>query len=249
MIHQYKLNGYNIVMDVNSGAVHSVDEVAYDIIALYDKGVPREEIIDEIKAKYGSVADSDVDETLADIEELKAEKLLFSDDPFEEIAGDLKAKQSVLKAICLHVAHGCNMDCKYCFAGKGEYSGKAGIMSLEVGKQALDFLVENSGSRKNLEVDFFGGEPLLNWDVCKELVAYGRELEKTHNKHFNFTLTTNGVLIDDDVIEFADRECSNVVLSMDGRRKTHDFMRTSKDGKGTYDKIIEKFKSLAEDRG
>ena len=249
MIHQYKLNGYNIVMDVNSGAVHSVDEVAYDIIALYDKGVPREEIIDEIKAKYGSVADSDVDETIADIEELKAEKLLFSDDPFEEIAGDLKAKQSVLKAICLHVAHGCNMDCKYCFAGKGEYSGKAGIMSLEVGKQALDFMVENSGSRKNLEVDFFGGEPLLNWDVCKELVAYGRELEKTHNKHFNFTLTTNGVLIDDDVIEFADRECSNVVLSMDGRRKTHDFMRTSKDGKGTYDKIIEKFKSLAEDRG
>lgn len=248
MIHQYKLNGYNIVMDANSGAVHSVDDLAYDIIALYDKGLCENEIVKEIEHKYKNIKKEDILETLEDIEILKKDRLLFSEDPFENIAKDLKAKQSVLKAICLHVAHGCNMDCKYCFAGKGEYNDKAGIMPLEVGKQALDFLVANSGTRKNLEVDFFGGEPLLNWAVCKELVAYGRELEKKHNKKFNFTLTTNGVLIDDDVIEFAEKEFGNVVLSMDGRKSTHDFMRTSKDGKGTYERIIKKFKKLADAR-
>lgn len=248
MIHQYKLNGYNIVMDANSGAVHSVDEVAYDIIKFYDKGFNPEEIVYKIQDKYADVKKEDIIETLEDIETLKNDRLLFSEDPFENIAKDLKAKQSVLKAICLHVAHGCNMDCKYCFAGKGEYNDKAGIMSLEVGKKALDFLVANSGTRKNLEVDFFGGEPLLNWGVCKALVAYGRELEEKHNKKFNFTLTTNGVLIDDDVIEFAEKEFGNVVLSMDGRKSTHDFMRTSKDGRGTYERIIKKFKKLADFR-
>ncbi len=250
MIHQYKLNGYNIVIDANSGAVHTVDEVAYDIIGMYeDKS--RDEIVSEITSKYAAdgLSETDVDEVLEDIEALKKEGTLFSVDPFEEIAGDLKQKQSVLKAICLHVAHGCNMDCEYCFAGKGEYNDKAGLMSLEVGKRALDFLVENSGTRKHLEVDFFGGEPLLNWDVCKELVAYGRELEKTHNKIFNFTLTTNGVLIDDDVIEFSNREMGNVVLSMDGRRETHDRMRKNKTGNGTYDAIMDNFKRLVADRG
>lgn len=249
MIHQYKLNGYNIVIDVNSGSVHSVDDVAYDIIALVDQSVPRTEISDRIMAKYPDVTEEDVAETLEDIDHLTEEKLLFSEDPFEEVAGTLKMKQSVLKAICLHVAHGCNMDCRYCFAGKGDYNNKKGIMSLEVGKRALDFLVENSGSRKHLEVDFFGGEPLLNWDVCKELVRYGRELEKTHDKIFNFTLTTNGVLIDDDVIDFTNREMGNVVLSLDGRRSTHDRMRHSKDGQGTYDMIVENFKRLAKARG
>lgn len=247
MIHQYKLNGYNIVMDANSGAVHTVDDVAYDIIEMYENS-DAEAITAAIIAKYDVTA-ADVEETLADIEELKKQGLLFSIDPYEEIAGDLKQKQSVLKAICLHVAHGCNMDCEYCFAGKGEYSGKSGIMPLEVGKAALDYLVRESGTRKHLEVDFFGGEPLLNWDVCKELVVYGRELEKEHNKIFNFTLTTNGVLIDDDVIEFSNKEMGNVVLSMDGRRETHDRMRKSKTGNGTYDNIMDNFKRLVDARG
>lgn len=250
MIHQYKLNGYNIVMDANSGSVHSVDDVAYDIIGMYE-GSTAEEITDSILSKYAEagITEADISEVLEDIEALKKEGLLFSKDPFEEIAGDIKQKQSVLKAICLHVAHGCNMDCEYCFAGKGEYSGKAGLMSLEVGKRALDYLVENSGTRRHLEVDFFGGEPLLNWDVCKELVRYGRELEKKHDKIFNFTLTTNGVLIDDDVIDFSNREMGNVVLSMDGRRETHDRMRKSKTGDGTYDAIMDNFKRLVDDRG
>lgn len=247
MIHQYKLNGYNIVMDANSGAVHSVDDVAYDIIAMYENST-RDEIVEAMTAKYDVTA-ADVDETIADIEELKKEALLFSIDPFEEIAGDLKQKQSVLKAICLHVAHGCNMDCEYCFAGKGEYSGKSGIMPLEVGKAALDYLVKESGTRKHLEVDFFGGEPLLNWDVCKELVAYGRELEKKHNKIFNFTLTTNGVLINDDVIDFSNREMGNVVLSLDGRKETHERMRHGKTSEGTYDNIIDNFSRLVKARG
>ncbi|MBQ0005472.1 MAG: thioether cross-link-forming SCIFF peptide maturase [Clostridiales bacterium] len=248
MIHQYKLNGYNIVMDANSGSVHSVDEVAYDIIEMYETA-SKDEISRVILERYPEISQADIDETFADIEELKKEGLLFSIDPFEEMADEIKVKQSVLKAICLHVAHGCNMDCEYCFAGKGEYSGKSGIMSLEVGKAALVYLVRESGSRRHLEVDFFGGEPLLNWDVCKELVAYGRELEKKHDKIFNFTLTTNGVLIDDDVIDFTNKEMGNVVLSLDGRQVTHDRMRKNKTGDGTYDKIVDKFRRLVDARG
>ena len=200
-----------------------------------------------MKSRYG-VSEDDVLETIEDLAQLHEEGLLWSDDIYEASADQLKIKQSVLKAICLHVAHGCNMDCEYCFAGKGEYSGKSGIMSLEVGKRALDYLVENSGSRRHLEVDFFGGEPLINWDVCKELVKYGRELEKKHDKIFNFTLTTNGVLIDDDVIDFTNREMGNVVLSMDGRRETHDRMRHSKSGGGTYDSIMDNFRALVDSR-
>ncbi len=182
MVHQYKLGGYNIVIDANSGSVHSVDDVAYDIIGMYENA-DFDEICKEILPKYASenLTEQDIRDVMDDLEELQKEGTLFSEDIFEEAASKIKRKQSVLKAICLHVAHGCNMDCRYCFAGKGDYSGKAGIMPLEVGKQALDYLVEQSGSRKNLEVDFFGGEPLLNWDVCKELVAYGRELEKNLN--------------------------------------------------------------------
>ena len=261
MIHQYKLNGYNIVIDANSASVHTVDEVAYDIIEMIDSAVasgrPADvalndealhcEIIMNMKSRYG-VSEDDVLETIEDLAQLHEEGLLWSDDIYEASADQLKIKQSVLKAICLHVAHGCNMDCEYCFAGKGEYSGKSGIMSLEVGKRALDYLVENSGSRRHLEVDFFGGEPLINWDVCKELVKYGRELEKKHDKIFNFTLTTNGVLIDDDVIDFTNREMGNVVLSMDGRRETHDRMRHSKSGGGTYDSIMDNFRALVDSR-
>ena len=261
MIHAYKLNGFNIVVDAASGAVHSVDEIAYDLIGLLDekirdgadpevllgKSSERAEIASEIAYRY-DIPWEEAQETINDIAELRAKGLLWSEDPFEEAASEIKMKQSVLKAICLHVAHGCNMDCEYCFAGKGEYSGKSGIMSAEVGKKALDFLVEHSGSRKHLEVDFFGGEPLINWDVCREVVAYGRELEKKHGKIFNFTLTTNGVLLDEEVIDFANREMGNVVLSMDGRRETHDRMRHSRTGEGTYDDIIDNFKALVRAR-
>ncbi|MBR0307577.1 MAG: thioether cross-link-forming SCIFF peptide maturase [Mogibacterium sp.] len=264
MIHQYKLNGYNVVVDAASGSVHSVDDVAYDLISSFDERVKgeagiysaadilndktiRTEIATDIAGRYKEPID-DIQETIDDIASLNKEGLLWSEDPFEAAADAIKLKQSVLKAICLHVAHGCNMDCEYCFAGKGDYSGKSGIMSAEVGKKALDYLVEHSGTRKHLEVDFFGGEPLINWEVCKEIVAYGRELEKTHNKIFNFTLTTNGVLIDQDVIDFTNREMGNVVLSMDGRRKTHDRMRKSKTGEGTYDSIMGNFKALVDAR-
>ena len=247
MIHQYKNNGYNIVIDINSGSIHSVDDVAYDIIHLVD--IKEENIHEKIKDKYPEITDQDIDETLEDIDYLVEHGRLFTDDVFKPIAKKLKRKQSVLKAICLHVAHACNMDCGYCFAGKGEYHGERAIMSLETGKKALDFLVENSKDRKNLEVDFFGGEPLLNWDVCKELVKYGRELEKTHNKNFRFTLTTNGLLVNDDVIDFCNKEMSNVVLSLDGMKKTHDNMRKTPSGEGTYDLIIDKFKEFADRRG
>ena len=246
MIHQYKNNGYNIVIDANSGSIHSVDEIAYDIIKLYDE--KEENIYEEMKKKYPDITREDVDETLDDIQTLIDEGKLFSEDIFEDLAPKMKKKQSVLKAICLHVAHDCNMDCGYCFAGKGEYQGEKGLMSLETGKKAMDFLVENSPGRKNLEVDFFGGEPLLNWDVCKQLVEYGRELEKKFDKNFRFTLTTNGLLIDDDVIEFSKKEMSNVVLSLDGQKATNDNMRKTKNGKGTYDLIIDKFKKLADSR-
>ena len=257
MIHTYKLNGFDIVVDAASGAVHSVDDAAYDLIVLFDekikngadpkallgKSEERTEIASEVAYRY-DIPWSDVQETIDDIRQLHEEGLLWSEDPFEEAASEIKMKQSVLKAICLHVAHGCNMDCEYCFAGRGDYSGKSGIMSAEVGRRALDYLVEHSGSRRHLEVDFFGGEPLINWEVCKEIVAYGRELEKKHDKIFNFTLTTNGVLIDEDVIDFANREMGNVVLSMDGRQGTHDRMRHSKTGEGTYDAIMDNFKAL-----
>ena len=262
MIHYYKLNGFNMVIDAASGAVHSVDEVAYDAIEKLDAAVREADcdagtvfgdskltgaVASEIAREHG-ITMEDADETLGDIAELFDKGLLWSEDPFEQAADEIKIRQSVLKAICLHVAHGCNMDCEYCFAGKGDYSGKSGIMSAEVGKRALDYLVEHSGTRRHLEVDFFGGEPLINWDVCKEIVAYGRELEKKHNKVFNFTLTTNGVLIDDDVIDFTNREMGNVVLSMDGRRETHDRMRHSKTGGGTYDLIMDNFKALVDSR-
>ena len=255
------INGFNIIVDAASASVHTVDEAAYDIAAHADgliaAGRKPEDVLtdpDVRRETAGLICDAhgipeqDVYEVMDDLLGLHREGLLWSDDPYEEAARDLKIKQSVLKAICLHVAHGCNMDCEYCFAGKGDYSGKSGIMSLETGKRALDYLVENSGSRRHLEVDFFGGEPLINWDVCKELVRYGRELEKKHDKIFNFTLTTNGVLIDDDVIDFTNREMGNVVLSMDGRRETHDRMRHMKAGGGTYDRIMDNFRALVDSR-
>ena len=247
MVHQYKLNGYNIVMDTASGSVHAVDEVAYDIIALY-KEKTREEIIAVITGKY-AVSAQEVEECLADIAELEKDHKLFTEDIYEDLAFDFKKRPTVIKALCLHVAHTCNLNCSYCFASQGKYHGERALMTFEVGKRALDFLIENSGTRHNLEVDFFGGEPLMNWDVVKQLVAYARTQEKIHNKNFRFTLTTNGMNIDDDVIEFANKEMSNVVLSLDGRKEIHDRLRVDYQGRGSYDRIVPKFKKLVEARG
>lgn len=250
MIHAYKMNGYNIILDQNSGCVHSVDDVAYDIITMYEdksKDEIKAFILDKYKDKE-DVNEEEIDFCFNDIDELIKDGRLFAKDTFEDVAKEFKKRQGVVKAICLHVAHDCNLACKYCFAGKGEYDGPKGLMSYETGKRALDFLIEQSGTRKNLEVDFFGGEPLMNWEVCKKLVEYGREQEKIHNKNFRFTLTTNGLLINDDVIEFCNREMGNVVLSLDGRKSTNDAMRVSRNGAGSYDLIIDKFKKFADSR-
>ncbi len=247
MVHQYKLNGYNIVLDTASGSVHAVDEAAYDIIALY-KTTPEDGIVAEITRRHGLTED-EVRECLADVRALEEAGKLFSEDIYEDLAFDFKARPTVVKALCLHVAHTCNLNCAYCFASQGRYHGQRALMSFEVGRQALDFLIANSGSRHNLEVDFFGGEPLMNWDVVKRLVAYAREQEPLHSKNFRFTLTTNGMLIDDDVIDFCNREMSNVVLSLDGRREVHDRLRVDYAGRGSYDRIVPKFKKLVEARG
>ena len=252
MVHCYKLGGLNIVLDICSGSVHVVDEVVYDIIEAYES-CDREEIIKTILKKYAddeSVTREELEGCFDDIEELKAEGKLFSPDNFESMAGKLKEKSAgIVKALCLHIAHTCNLNCSYCFASQGKYHGDRALMSFEVGKRALDFLVENSKGRHNLEVDFFGGEPLMNFDVVKQLVAYARSIEKDAGKNFRFTLTTNGVLIDDDVIDFANRECSNVVLSLDGRKEVHDRYRVDYAGNGSWEKIVPKFQKLVEARG
>lgn len=249
MIHQYKLNGYDIVLDVNSGSVHCVDDVAYDIIQLFcEEALSREEIADFVMKKY-NVTKADVEEVFDDIDQLKKDGKLFTEDIYEPRAFDLKNRHTEIKALCLHVAHTCNLSCDYCFASQGKFHGERALMSLETGKRALDFLVENSGDRVNLEVDFFGGEPLMNWDVVKGIVEYGRAIEKDAGKNFRFTLTTNGVGIDDDVIEFANKEMHNVVLSLDGRREVHDRLRRTADGRGSYDIIVPKFRKLVEARG
>lgn len=247
MVHCYKNNGYNIVLDSNSGSVHAVDEVAFEVIDKYESR-SKEEIILELCDKYPEITADDIEEIFQDIEELKKEGKLFSEDKFKDLQIDIKARPTQLKALCLHIAHDCNMCCKYCFAGEGEYSGDRSLMSFEVGKRALDFLIEQSGSRKNLEVDFFGGEPLLNFDVVKQLVAYARSIEKEKGKNFRFTLTTNGVLLNDEVMEWANKECYNVVLSLDGRKGTNDRMRRTRNDKGTYDLILPKFQKMAKER-
>ena len=252
MIHQYQLGGYNIVLDVCSGSVHVVDAPAYDMITLYET-VPREELVAQIAEKYADdpeVTPEELDACYDDITALKDAGKLFAPDTFEPMAGELKAKTAgVVKALCLHIAHTCNLNCSYCFASQGKYHGERAVMSFEVGKQALDFLVANSGTRRNLEVDFFGGEPLMNFQVVKDLVAYARSIEKDKGKNFRFTLTTNGLLIDDDVIDFANRECANVVLSLDGRKEVHDRFRVDYAGNGSWEKIVPKFQKLVAARG
>lgn len=251
VIHQYKNNGYNIVLDVNSGCVHVVDDLVYDIIALYEN-MDTEAIVTEIMERYrvagAVVKEQEIREAIEEMEELKEQGSLFTEDIYKDYIIDFKKRQTVVKALCLHIAHDCNLACRYCFAEEGEYKGRRALMSYEVGKQALDFLIQHSGNRRNLEVDFFGGEPLMNFDVVKQLVAYGREQEVLHDKKFRFTLTTNGILLDDDIIEFINQEMSNVVLSIDGRKEVNDFMRPARNGKGSYDVILPKFKKVAESR-
>ncbi len=250
MIHQYKNNGYNIVLDVNSGSVHVVDEVAYDVIAVCNQCTDKKNMEKQV---YGTLTGryprEELTEALADVRELMEADQLFSEDVYEPYIQDFKERETVVKALCIHITHDCNLACKYCFAGEGEYHGSRALMSVETGKKALDFLVVNSGNRTNLEVDFFGGEPLMNWETVKELVAYGRSLEKPFQKKFRFTLTTNGVLLDETIEEFLNREMSNVVLSIDGRKQVHDSMRPTKNGKGSYDLIVPKFQHLAQSRG
>lgn len=257
MIHQYKNNGYNIVLDVNSGSVHVVDDLVYDILAMYEN-TAKEEIIQKMLEKYQkpayknmleeAITEEMIKEAFSEIEQLKEEGTLYTEDIYRDYIFDFKKRETVVKALCLHIAHDCNLACRYCFAEEGEYKGERSLMSYEVGKQALDFLIANSGKRRNLEVDFFGGEPLMNFEVVKQLVAYGREQEKIHDKKFRFTLTTNGVLLNDDIMEFANREMDNVVLSIDGRKEVHDHMRPSRNGKGSYDLILPKFKKFANSR-
>ena len=246
MIHQYKNNGYNIVMDVCSGAVHVVDDVVYDAIAVYDKD-GADAVVPALEGTYPA---EDIREALEEIEELKQDGVLFTEDVYEQYVKDFKSRKTVVKALCLHVAHDCNLGCKYCFAEEGEYHGRRAIMSYEVGRKALDFLIANSGNRRNLEVDFFGGEPLMNWEVVKQLVAYGRSKEKEFNKNFRFTMTTNGMLMTDEVVDFLNKEMANVVLSIDGRKEINDKMRPTRNGKGSsYDIIMPKFKRFAKSRG
>lgn len=251
MIHQYQMNGYHIVLDVYSGAIHVVDEVAYDIIGLFETQT-EDEITAAMLEKYRDrpeITEQELRACIDDVRALKESGQLFCEDTCSEKALDLKQRSTVVKALCLHVAHTCNLDCSYCFARQGKYQGERALMSYETGKQALDFLIASSGARTNLEVDFFGGEPLMNWEVVKELVAYGRSQEAVHNKKFRFTLTTNGVLLNDEIIAFANREMHNVVLSLDGRKEVHDHFRSDCQGRGSYDRIVPNFQKLAAQRG
>ncbi|MTK06380.1 MAG: thioether cross-link-forming SCIFF peptide maturase [Hungatella sp.] len=258
MIHQYINNGFHIIMDVNSGSVHSVDPVMYDAVKIAAQLVPdmekaaalpkeaEEKVLLELLSTY---EEAEVREALEEIQFLINEGELFTKDIYHDYVVDFKKRKTVVKALCLHIAHDCNLACKYCFAEEGEYHGRRALMSFEVGKKALDFLIENSGNRKNLEVDFFGGEPLMNWDVVKQLVEYGRSKEKEYNKKFRFTMTTNGVLLNDEIMEYCNREMSNVVLSLDGRKEVNDQMRPFRNGKGSYELIVPKFQKFAKLRG
>lgn len=246
LIHRYKSNGFNIVLDINSGCIHLVDEVTYEVLPYLEEGLGTEAIAEKLENKYNR---EDIETSVRECNKLKEDGMLFTKDVYENVIEEFSNnRQTVVKALCLHIAHDCNLACRYCFAEEGEYHGRRALMSYEVGKKALDFLIANSGSRKNLEVDFFGGEPLMNWQVVKDLVKYGREQEKLHDKKFRFTLTTNGVLLNDEVMEFANKEMGNVVLSIDGRKEVHDHMRPFRNGKGSYDMIVPKFQQFAESR-
>ena len=245
MIYQYRNNGYNIVLDVNSGSVHVVDDLVYDVMEMLGQGKNTEETMEALGSSYDP---DEVAEAISECRELKKQGMLFTEDIYKGAIQQFQKRETVVKALCLHIAHDCNLACRYCFAEEGEYHGRRALMSFEVGKKALDFLIDHSGNRRNLEVDFFGGEPLMNWQVVKDLVAYGRSRESLYNKKFRFTLTTNGVLLNDEIMEFANREMGNVVLSIDGRKEVHDYMRPFRSGAGSYDLIIPKFIKFAKSR-
>ena len=253
MVHLYRNNGYNIALDVNSGSVHLPDEVTYRVLECLnglsanerESRTAEEETVRELSGEF---PESEIREALDECRQLSEEGMLFTEDSYRDLISHFNERPTVVKALCLHIAHDCNLACRYCFAEEGEYHGRRALMSFEAGKKALDFLIASSGSRRNLEVDFFGGEPLMNWDVVKRLVAYGREQEKIHDKNFRFTLTTNGVLLNDEVMEFCNREMGNVVLSIDGRKEVHDRMRPFRKGAGSYDLILPKFLKFAESR-
>ena len=257
MIHQYQINGYNIVLDVNSGCVHVVDEPGYEVIACLNRmnenqtvqTLKEESTWNQLKDELeGIYSEEELRDILDDVTELTANGQLFVVDTYEPFIGEVIKRKTVVKALCLHIAHDCNLACKYCFAEEGEYKGHRELMSAKVGKAALDFLVAISGYRYFLEVDFFGGEPTMIFGVVKEVVEYGRSLEEKHNKHFRFTLTTNGVLLNDEIMEFANKEMDNVVLSVDGRKEIHDYMRPTRNGKPSYDLIMPKSIRFAESR-
>lgn len=245
MIHAFKIHGENIVLDVMSGAVHLLDDIACDVLGCYDSdGTLNPNKLREL-TKYD---ETQINEAIVDIEYLIDNKLLFAEDPYTEML-PVWTKQTVVKALCLHIAHDCNLRCSYCFAGTGEYMGHRSLMSLEVGKKAVDFLIENSGNRRNLEVDFFGGEPLMNFDVVKGIVEYAREKEKESNKNFRFTITTNGILLDEEKRAYINENMHNVVLSLDGRKEINDEVRKRIDGKGSYDRILPLIKNMVDERG
>ena len=247
MIHKYKLAGYNVLLDTNSGGVHIVDDLTYDLLdnvqPPFEDTCPQK-IVDKLGKIYNT---DEINECYDEIVSLYNDKILFSEDDYEKFA--LTSVASPIKAMCLHVSHDCNLRCKYCFASTGDYKEGRMLMSLETGKKALDFLIEKSGDRKFLEVDFFGGEPTLNFDVVKQLVEYGRSREAEANKKFRFTITTNGILLTDDMIEFINKEMNNVVLSIDGRKEVNDRVRVRVDGSGSYDRILPNFKKVVESRG
>ena len=246
MIYQYKLAGFNIVLDVASGSIHSVDDAAYDAIAMYGRA-GKDEISDCITGRYPDITRDEALELMCDIEELVKQGRLFSADNYAGIPDTLRSLP--LKALCLNVSHMCNMSCLYCFASRGEYGGSGELMPAEVGMRAVDLLIANSGGREQLDIDFFGGEPLLNWEAVKEIVAYARAREQEYGKKFRFTLTTNGLLIDDDVIDFTCREMHNVVLSLDGRPHVNDAARKLRDGSGSYSAVVDKHRRIVDARG
>ncbi len=247
MIHKYSMNGFNIVLDVNSGAVHVVDDIVFDVLDFYEeKNKNTSEIAKILKDKY---SEQSVIEAVCEISELEKKGMLFSKDIYEDVLPEIEKRNPVVKALCLHIAHDCNLKCRYCFAHEGEYHGKRSLMSFDTGKRAIDFLIKASGVRKNLEVDFFGGEPLMNFDTVKQIVDYARSVEKENNKNFRFTITTNGILLNDDILEYINQNMHNVVLSIDGRKEINDNMRVRAGGQGSYDTIVPKFKKVAESRG
>lgn len=247
MIHKYKLNGFNIVIDVNSGAVHILDNCSFDMLS-YFKDKIEDHIPDNIKSNFlANYSEREIDESHSELLDLYNEGMIFSEDA--DYSKFLNLSDAPIKSMCLNVAHDCNLWCEYCFASKGDFGGNRELMSLDVGKRAIDFLIEKSGSRHNLEVDFFGGEPLMNFDVVKKIVEYARSIEKDYNKNFRFTITTNGLLLDDEKIDFINKEMSNVVLSIDGRPEVNDRLRKTVNGKGSYSIIVPKFQKLVASRG